>query len=334
MRRTIFLLIVLVVIATVSCNKPGGPAASGKKKLTIAVIPKGTTHEFWKSIHAGSNKAASELSAQGNEVEVIWKGPLREDDREQQIQVVEGFTSQDVDGIVLAPLDNRALVRPVEDAKRAGVPTVIIDSALESDAIVSFVATDNRKGGVLAADRLGQLLNGKGKVLVLRYAEGSASTTDREEGFLGEIKQKFPGIELVSTDQYAGATRDTAKRASENLLNRFGDEVQGIFTPNESATAGMLLALQDIGKAGKVTFVGFDASQVFIDAINANQLHGIVVQNPFNMGYLGVRSIVDHLQGKPVEKRIDTGVTMVTRDNLEAPEIQTLLHPPLDQYLK
>ena len=334
MRRTFLLLIVLVVIATVSCNKPGGPAASGKKKLTIAVIPKGTTHEFWKSIHAGSNKAASELSAQGNEVEVIWKGPLREDDREQQIQVVEGFTSQGVDGIVLAPLDNRALVRPVEDAKRAGVPTVIIDSALESDAIVSFVATDNRKGGVLAADRLGQLLNGKGKVLVLRYAEGSASTTDREEGFLGEIKQNFPGIELVSTDQYAGATRDTAKRASENLLNRFGDEVQGIFTPNESATAGMLLALQDIGKAGKVTFVGFDASQVFIDAINANQLHGIVVQNPFNMGYLGVRSIVDHLQGKPVEKRIDTGVTMVTRDNLGAPEIQTLLHPPLDQYLK
>ncbi len=334
MRRIVSLVIVLVVIATLSCNKPGGPAASGKKKLTIAVIPKGTTHEFWKSIHAGSNKAASELSAQGTEVEVIWKGPLREDDREQQIQVVEGFTTQGVDGIVLAPLDNRALVRPVEDAKRAGVPTVIIDSALESNDIVSFVATDNRKGGMLAADRLGQLLNGKGKVLMLRYAEGSASTTDREEGFLGEIKQKFPGIELVSIDQYAGATRDTAKRASENLLNRFGDEVQGIFTPNESATAGMLLALQDIGKAGKVTFVGFDSSQVFIDAMRANQLHGIVVQNPFNMGYLGVRSIIDHLQGKPVEKRIDTGVTMVTRDNLDSAEIQTLIHPPLDQYLK
>src|SRR6476620_11004890 len=198
MRRTISLMIVLVAIATLSCTKPGGPAANGKKKLTVAVIPKGTTHEFWKSIHAGSNKAASELSAQGNEVEVIWKGPLREDDREQQIQVVEGFPSQGVDGIVLAPLDNRALVRPVEDAKRAGVPTVIIDSALESDAIVSFVATDNRKGGVLAADRLGQLLNGKGKVLVLRYAEGSASTTEREEGFISQLKQKFPDIELVS----------------------------------------------------------------------------------------------------------------------------------------
>src|SRR5260370_41027812 len=118
MRRTIFLLIVLVVIATVSCNKPGGPAASEKKKLTIAVIPKGTTHEFWKSIHAGSNKAASELTSQGTTVEVIWKGPLREDDREQQIQVVEAFTTQGVNGIVLAPLDDQALVRPGEEAKR------------------------------------------------------------------------------------------------------------------------------------------------------------------------------------------------------------------------
>jgi len=333
MHRIFLALTVLALLFLVSCTKPGG-TASGNKKLTIAVIPKGTTHEFWKSIHAGSNKAAEELTSQGTQVDVIWKGPLREDDREQQIQVVEGFTTQGVNGIVLAPLDDRALVRPVEDAKRATVPTVIIDSGLQSDSIVSFVATDNRKGGLLAADRLGELLNGKGKVLLLRYAEGSASTTEREDGFLTELKAKFPNIELVSTDQYAGATRDTAKRASENLLNRFGEDIQGIFTPNESSTAGMLLALQDINKAGKVSFVGFDASQVFIDAMRAGQLHGIVVQNPFNMGYLGVRTMVDHLLGKPVEKKIDTGVMLVTKDNLESPEVRTLLHPPLDQYLK
>src|SRR5215217_1175577 len=225
------LLLLLVLTFAIACTPNGGPSTNNtKKKLTIAVIPKGTTHEFWKSIHAGSNKAASELTAQGTEVEVIWKGPLREDDREQQIQVVEGFAAQGVSGIVLAPLDNRALVRPVEDAKRAGVPTVIIDSGLESDQFLSFVATDNRKGGTLAADRMGQLLNGKGKVLVLRYAEGSASTSEREEGFISQIKQKFPEIELVSTNQYAGATRDTAKRASENLLNTYGEVVQGIFT--------------------------------------------------------------------------------------------------------
>jgi len=332
MRKLLPLLLLVSLCLFSGCAKQNG--TNGKKKFTIAVIPKGTTHEFWKSIHAGSNKAAGEMSAMGIDTEVIWKGPIREDDREEQIKVVEGFAAQGVSGLVLAPLDNRALVRPVADAGRAGVPTVIIDSGLETDNIVSFVATDNRKGGVLAADRLGQLLNGKGKVILLRYAEGSASTTEREEGFLGEIKQKYPDIQLISTDQYAGATRDTAKRASENLLNRFGDEVQGIFTPNESSTAGMLSALQDIGKAGKVQFVGFDNSQSFIDAMRADQLHGVVVQNPFNMGYLGVKTIVDHLQGKPVEKKVDTGVMLVMKENLDSPEVQSLLHPPLDQYLK
>ncbi|HEX5966801.1 MAG TPA: substrate-binding domain-containing protein [Pyrinomonadaceae bacterium] len=324
----------LLLLFVLSAFLIGCTAANDKKKLTIAVIPKGTTHEFWKSIHAGSNKAAEELKAQGTDIEVIWKGPLREDDREQQIQVVEGFAAQGVSGIVLAPLDNRALVRPVGDARRAGVPTVIIDSGLESDEIVSYVATDNRKGGSLAADRLGQLLGGKGKVLVLRYAEGSASTSEREAGFLDQIKAKFPEIELISTDQYAGATRETAKRASENLLNRFGDQVQGIFTPNESSTAGMLSALEDIGKAGKVSFVGFDVSQKFIEALNAGSLHGIVVQNPFNMGYLGVKTMVDNLLGRSVEKKIDTGVMLVTKENMPSPEVQALLHPPLDQYLK
>ena len=334
MRKIITLLIVLVSVTGISCNRAGQQGAGAKKKLSIAVIPKGTTHEFWKSIHAGANKASQELSAQGTQVDVIWKGPLREDDREQQIQVVEGFVSQGVDGIVLAPLDNHALVRPVEEAKRAGVPTVIIDSGLESTQIASFVATDNRKGGSLAADRMGELLNGKGKVLLLRYMEGSASTQDREAGFVQRLKEKYPQIELISSDQYAGATRDTAKRTSENLLNRFADQVQGIFTPNESSTAGMLLALQDISKAGKITFVGFDASDTFIEAMKAKQLHGIVVQNPFNMGYLGVRTMVEVLQGKTIEKRIDTGVTMVTLDNMNTPEIQTLLHPPLEKYLK
>jgi len=331
MRKLFFVLLILAAVLPLACNRS---KSTGGKKLTIAVIPKGTSHEFWKSIHAGAVKASRELSAAGSEVEVIWKGPLREDDREQQIQVVEGFASQGVSGIVLAPLDNHALARPVEEAKSSGVPTVIIDSGLESQAIVSFVATDNRKGGVLGADRLGELLGGKGKVILLRYAEGSASTEEREAGFLQEMKAKYPNIELISTDQYAGATRDTAKTASENLLNRFGDDVQGIFCPNESTTAGMLSALQDIGKAGKVMFVGFDTSQMFIDAMTAKQLHGIVVQNPFNMGYLGVKTMVDSLQGKPVEKRIDTGVTIITPDNLNAPESQALLHPPLDQYLK
>jgi len=330
MTKRILLSLTLVPLLAFGCSGGRGKTS----KLTIAVIPKGTTHEFWKSIHAGAIKAARDLAAPDTEIEVIWKGPLREDDREQQIQVVEGFLSQGVKGIVLAPLDDRALVRPVEEAARASIPTVIIDSGLQSENIVSFVATDNYKGGELGGERLGSLLGGKGKVLLLRYQEGSASTEQREAGFLNKLKSAFPGIEVVSGDQYAGPTRETAYRASQNVLNRFGNQIQGVFCPNESSTAGMLLALQDINKLGKVTFVGFDASQAFIDAMQKNQLQGVVLQNPFRMGYLGVKAMIDHLRGQKVEKRIDTGVAIVTPENLSDPKSQELLHPPIEEYVK
>jgi ribose transport system substrate-binding protein len=329
MRKAFAVLAAALCIA--ACGKRDSRPRGGG--LTIAVIPKGTTHEFWKSIHAGAVQASQELSAQGSPVTIIWKGPLREDDREQQVQVVEGFISQGVQGIVLAPLDDRALVRPVEEARRAGVPTVIIDSGLETDSTVSFVATDNYKGGQMAADRLGVLLGGRGGVLLLRYAEGSASTTARERGFLEQLKAKYPGIRVVSSDQYAGPTRETAKRASENLLNRFRGSLQGIFTVNESSTIGMLLALQDIGLAGKVRLVGFDATGILLDAIRAGQLDGIVVQNPMRMGYLGVKTMADYLRGKPVERRIDTGVMLVTGANLDSAATQEVIHPPIARYL-
>jgi ribose transport system substrate-binding protein len=331
-RRAGLLVTVLALAIAAGCSGSKAPETSAKP-LSIGVIPKGTTHEFWNAIHAGAVKAERELNANGVKVTITWKGPLREDDREQQVQVVEGFLSQGVSGLVLAPLDEKALVRPVEEAKRAGIPTVVIDSGLASKEIVSFVATDNVKGGELAADRMGSLLGGKGKVLLLRYQEGSASTTEREVGFLNRLKEKFPGITLISSDQYAGPTRDTGKRASENLLNRYANDIQGVFCVNESSTHGMLLALQDIGKAGKISFIGFDASQTFIDAIEAGQMHGLVVQNPMNMGYLGVLRMVDHLQGKPVDARIDTGVWMITKENLNEPATAELLHPPVERYL-
>jgi ribose transport system substrate-binding protein len=328
------LAVLLAVSAVLGACRKEGPSPGAKKSFKIAVIPKGTTHEFWKSIHAGAIKAAQDLAAEGVTVELIWKGPLREDDREQQIQVVEGFTSQGVNGIVLAPLDSKALVRPVEEAKRLGIPTVIIDSGLQSDQIASFVATDNYLGGLLAGEEMGRLLGGKGKVLLLRYQEGSASTEERESGFLEKMKTVWPGVEVLSSDQYAGATRDTAKRASENLLNRFANDIQGIFTVNETATAGMLLALQDISKAGKVKFLGFDSSQPFLDAMKSGQLDGIVLQNPLKMGELGVKTMVQHLLGKPVEKLVDTGVFLITPKNMDDPASKDLIRPPFERYLK
>jgi ribose transport system substrate-binding protein len=321
-----------------ACSKPGSETpeqADTERSWTIAVIPKGTTHEFWKSINAGAFKARDELNEQGIKLDVIWKGPLKEDDRDQQIMVVENFTSRRVKGIVLAPLDSQALVRPVENAVQSGIPVVIIDSDLKTDKYVSFAATDNYKGGQIAGEHLGKLLDGKGKVILLLYAVGSASTEAREAGFLDVMQSKYPDIELISTNQYSGATRETAYQASQNLLNRFGHEVNGIFCPNEPTTIMMARALRDIGRAqGDVKMVGFDAGTQSVADLKAGDVQGLVVQNPMAMGYLGVKTIVDQLQGKPVEKRIDTGVTLVTPENMDDPGIQELLYPPLDKYLK
>jgi ribose transport system substrate-binding protein len=306
----------------------GGATPAAPKTLTLAVVPKGSTHEHWARVRIGAEKAAAELTAAGTPVRILWKGPIREDDREQQLQVVEGFISQGVQGIVLAPLDSRALKRPVEEAAQAGIPTVVFDSALEPPhKAVSYVSTDNGKGGRLAGRRMGELLKGKGTVLMLRYQEGSAATEEREAGFLDELKTGFPGITVMSSDQYAGATRDTAKRASENLLNRFATRVDGIFASNESATAGMLLALQDIGKAGAITFVGFDYSASFLEPLRKGELKGFVVQNPVNMGYLSTKTMVAHLQKQPVPASVDTGVELVTLENLQDPKIQAVINP-------
>ena len=331
------ILLAAAIVAVIACTKTEAPqptsTAAAPQSFKVAVIPQGSTHEFWKSIHAGAMKAAGDAKAENIDLEIIWKGPMREDDREQQVQVVEGFLTQQVSGIVLAPFDKNALVRPVEEAKRAGIPTVVIDSGLESEDPISFVASNNYHGGELAAEEMARLLGGKGRVLLLRYQEGVASTEQREKGFVDRIKT-YPGIELTSSNQFAGATRDTAKTAAENLLNRFGDDLDGMFTPNESSTAGALLALEDAGRAGKIRFIGFDSSEIFVQAMRAGKLHGIVVQNPFRMGELGVKTLLDHLRGKPIEKRVDTGVTLITPANLDEPESQQLLHPPLDQYLK
>jgi ribose transport system substrate-binding protein len=319
-----------LVLALALAALPAARAAD----FQIAVIPKGTTHEYWKSINAGAVKAQRELKAAGTDVAIIWKGPLLEDDREQQIQVVENFVGRGVSAIVLAPLDSKALVAPVEDAVKAGIPVVVIDSALNTAVTSSTVATNNRKGGQIGARRLGTLLGGKGRVMMLRYEVGSASTEEREAGFLDVMKSEFPGIELVSTDQYGGATRETAYKASQNLLNRFGSRVDGIFACNESTASGMLLALREQDLGGKVRFVGFDANEQLVAALKQGDIQGLVVQDPVKMGYLGVMTAVAVLRHQKVEPLIDTGVGLVTLDNMNDPAVSALIHPPLAEYLK
>ena len=248
---------------------------------------------------------------------------------------MQSFTAQGVAGMVLAPLNDSALVAPVRAAVKSGVPVVIFDSDLKGQDHASFVATDNRAAGRLAGEKLAALLGSKGNVVVLRYQEGSASTHNREEGFLEAIR-KFPEIKLVSDNQYAGATTETAFSASENVLiaqHAGKGQLHGVFCPNESTTFGMLLGLEKAGLAGKVKFIGFDSSTKLVEGVRAGKIDGLVLQNPFNMGYLGVKTLVAHLKKEKVESRIDTGASLIDRTNMDQPDMKALLSPPLAEWL-
>ncbi len=315
--RTLRVLLLAIGIASI---------LGATEKYTIAVVPMGTTHQYWKLIHAGAKKAQAELQGQGLDVELIWKGPLREDDRDQQVQVVENFMARRVSGIVLAPLDMRALVAPVEQAVAAGIPVVIVDAPLNSKAPVSTIATNNYLSGRLAAQRLSEVLGGQGNAILLRVQVGSGSCEAREQGFLDELAENHPGIKVISSNQHGGATRNTALAASQNLLMRYGREVNGIFAPNESTAAGMLLALDNVGLGkGKVKLVGYANSEVFADALRSGDLQGLVLQDPVKMGYLGVKHVVQVLRGEKVPERVDTAVVMATPENVDQPEVQTLI---------
>ena len=324
--RNLLILGAAALLALAGCSpESGGAGGSDSDQLTVAVIPKGTSHVFWKSVEAGALEAGEDL-----DVEVLWKGPLKEDNKDDQIKVVEDFITAQVDGITIAPLDENALRNVVMEAQTSGIPVVIFDSGLAEVETTSFVATDNKAAGKLGGEELAKLLNGQGRVLMMRYQEGSASTINREEGFL-EAMAENPGIEVVSANQYAGASVESAQSKAETLINQFksGDDFQvdGIFCSNESATFGMLRALQEAGLAGSVQFVGFDSSESLLGGLEASQIHALVVQDPVRMGYLAVETLVKKLRGEEVDKRIDTGAAVVTLENLQDPKIQSLVNP-------
>ena len=314
-------LLLLGLVLTLGCGKA---ASDGPQTLRIAVIPKGTTHEFWKSVHAGAEQAAQEL---GN-VEILWKGPQLENDRAGQIKVLQGFITAEVDGVVLAPLDAQALVPYVAEAADEDIPVVIFDSGIEDEThIVTYVASDNRNGGALAARRMGEALEGKGDVILLRYNPGSESTEQREEGFLNTLQSEFPDVNILSSDEYCGTTPEESLAKATQVLSKYRNEVDGIFAVCEPNAAGTLRALEELELAGKVKFVAFDPNADLIRGLESGKVHGIVLQDPLKMGYEAVKAIVGHLKGETSEKRIGTGEYVATPENMQDPPMQKLLHP-------
>ncbi|MGA7902302.1 MAG: substrate-binding domain-containing protein [Terrimicrobiaceae bacterium] len=288
---------------------------------SIAVIPKNTTHVYWKAIEAGAREGAKEAG-----VEMVWKGSLREDDPAQQIQILEQFILEGVGGIVLAPIDDTALKRPVAAAMQKGIPVVIMDSPLKGEPVkdfVSTVSTNNHRGGEMAGEQLGKLLGGQGKVVLFRFKKGSASASQREAGFVEAIK-KLPEIQVIVDDRYSGTTAREAQAVALNMLDKL-KEADGIFCPTEPSTFGMLSALKRNHLAGSRKLVGFDPSQGLMEALRKDEIQALIAQDPKKMGHEAVKTLVAKMKGETVPARVDIAATIITQENLGDPEIQALL---------
>jgi ribose transport system substrate-binding protein len=326
----------IVFVALYGCGgnpdqsaSPSGNSSptAAKERLTVAVIPKAVGGEFWETVEQGARDAAREL-----DVDIKWEGALTETELAEQNKIIENMVNLDVDGMALAPLSNRTMRRPVENAVEAGIPVVIFDSAVDGDAHLSFVATDNKAGGALAAkfliDRLGAE---KKRLFLLRFIQGTASTEERAQGFLDTAQDA--GFEVVAAPYTEDATVAGAIKTASNTLERFVQdgklEIDGMFATNLYSTEGLLEALKDLRKSGvqmNVVFVGFDTNPKLIEEMIEGSLDALVSQKPQRMGYLAVETIVKHLRGEKVEPRIDTGVEMVTAERLKnEPEIRKLV---------
>ncbi len=320
--KRLLLVSLAVLLGLVTCQTP-----PKDDTFEIAVVPKSQSLVFWQSVHAGAEAAAQELK-----VKVLWNGPASETDFAPQINIVEDFLNRGVDAIALAPNHGKALVPVVEKAMQRSIPVTIFDSGIETDQYVSYVATDNYQGGVLGADRLAERLGGKGKVALLGVVAGSVSTTQREAGFQVTLKAKYPGLELVAF-QYGMGDQARSLAVAEDILNANPD-LNGIFASNESSTVGAIQAVKGLKRTGKVVVVGFDSSPPLIADLRAGVLDSLVHQDPFMIGYEAVRTLHEKLTGKQPAKKINTKAYLITKDNMETEEIQRLLKPPLDKYLK
>lgn len=310
--------------APASTNSPTAAAPIKTKgadeKLTLALVPKGTTHQFWQTVKAGAEAAAKEVNA-----EVLFNGPSKENSVPEQIDIVRNFGTQGVDGIAVAATDKEALVTPVNELQAKGIPVVVVDSAVEPDPSHSFIATDNVAAARLAAEEMGRLLNGKGKVAILNFKKGSGTSDEREQGFRDGIA-KFPGITIVASE-YTESDVGNAVSQSESILTANPD-LDGLFASNEPNVIGAAKVLDDKGKAGKIKLVGFDAADAEIEGLKKGTINALIVQDPFKMGYEAIKALAQLVRGQGTpEKRIDTGAKVVTKANMDTPEMQKLLNP-------
>lgn len=316
-----------LALAFTGCGKSPDTASSAdgaatEKKITLAAIPKATTHSYWKAAEAGARRAAAEFG-----VTLEWQGPLDDSKVADQIGIFNNLAASGLQGILLSPCDDKALAPHVRSAARRGIPVAIFDSPLDAKQgtdYINFVATDNKAAGATAAQTLAGLIGPApahdGQVLMIRFTEGSASTRLREEGFTTQLAAA-PGLKLAA-QQFTDGSMAGAQRVAETLLGNYVKnnrlELAGVFASNQPTAEGTynaLKALRDKGVEISAKVVGFDDSALLAQGLQNGVIDALVVQDPEKMGYLGVKSLVDHLAGKPVEAYVDTGVSVKTKAN-------------------
>ncbi|MEM6886229.1 MAG: substrate-binding domain-containing protein [Verrucomicrobiota bacterium] len=320
---------VVAATALVWTGCGGGGEQTSERLPRIAIVPKAGDVEFWKMVQGGVMKAASEEPG----YEVIWQPPAIANDRSEQIKTVQNLKIKKVDAIAIAPIDAVDLVKSVSNAQKAGIKTIVWDSGLEDEsAYEAFVATDNYQGGVECAKAMNTVLGGEGNIALLRYVEGSASTEKREQGFLDEIK-KYPGIKIIS-DTQRGGDEVKSQEVGARILQKDGAQLQGIFCSNQTTTEGMLMALEKSPLKDQIKIVGFDFNEFIAESLRNGLLAATASQDPFNMGYLSVKTSIQLIEGQSVEKLVDTGVSIITKENIDDPAMQQILFPDYQQWLK
>ncbi|KEQ11495.1 LacI family transcriptional regulator [Endozoicomonas montiporae] len=291
-----------------------------KQDVYLPVVSKGFMHEFWQTVKMGSDSAAKELN-----VKTSFVGPSDETQIDQQIQLIENTLARRPNGLLIAALDANALIPSVERAHSQNIPIVTFDAGVNSDIPVSFVATNNKAAGAMAADALAQILDGKGKVAIVAHNAGTSSAINRIDGFVEQIKQQYPDIEVLSP-LYSDGDPQRAMNQTMDVV-RANPDLSAVYGTNEGSSMGVATAIQSQGLAGKIKVVGFDASDAIVNFVETGVMQGVIVQDAFQIGYMGMKVLHDALNGNEVEKVIDVPAVLVTDENINDEAIQKIIKP-------
>ena len=294
----------------------GGGAAAG---AYIPIVSKGFQHQFWQAVKKGAESKAKDLG-----VTVNFEGPENESQVDKQLEMLQAELDKNPKAICFAALDSKAAAPLLDQFKAKSIPVIAFDSGVDSDIPVTTVATDNSKAAGEAADRLGEAIGGKGKVGLIVHDQTSRTGVDRRDGFVNEMKAKYPDVEIIGP-QYGGGDQLKSTDLAKAMIQANPD-IKGFFGSNEGSAIGVVNAVNELNMKGKLVVVGYDSGKAQIDAINSGLMLGAITQNPIGIGEKCVDSAVKAINGETLEKNIDTGYYWYDKSNINDPKIQAVLY--------